>query len=54
MWVKKGRIPEKIWKEWKNGINVNLKNKAIQEVFKEEQLNFKGSYYGLFEEMAKK
>jgi hypothetical protein len=53
MWVKKGRIPEGIWKEWKNGIRVNLRNKAIKQVFDDEKLKFEASYYGFFAEMDK-
>jgi intergrase/recombinase len=51
MWVKKGRIPHKVWKSWKNGIETFLKVPSIKEVFDEERKLWKSSYYGFFDEI---
>jgi hypothetical protein len=53
MWVRKGRIPEEIWRNWKNGIEQYLKKPAIKKVYEEERSLFESSYYGFFKEMDK-
>ncbi len=53
MWVLKGRIPEHIWDSWKNGIKEHYENLAIKEVFEDEMIKWKSSYYGFFDELHK-
>jgi len=50
MWVKKGRIPMHVWKNWRTGIEVHLSKLPIRKIYEEENIE-KGSYYGFFEEM---
>jgi hypothetical protein len=51
MWVKKGRLPEDIWRSWKNGIEYHLEKESIRMIFKEERELWKSSYYGFFEDV---
>jgi hypothetical protein len=51
MWMKKGRLPEDIWRSWKNGIDLHLRKKYVRKVFAEERLLWKSSYYGFFDEI---
>jgi hypothetical protein len=50
LWYKKGRIPEEVWKAWKNGIIHYAQIPSINNVFK-EQYSQRDSYYGLFDEI---
>lgn len=49
MWVKKGRIPERIWHSWNIGMKVYMTKKPIGQVFEKERSFWKSSYYGLFD-----
>ncbi len=51
LWYKKGRIPEEVWKAWKNGIDFYAQIPSINKVFK-DQYSQRDSYYGLFDEIA--
>jgi hypothetical protein len=53
MWVRKGRIPRKIWKSWQNGIRMHLSKDSIKKLYDEEMANWRSSYYGFFEGMKK-
>jgi hypothetical protein len=50
MWYKKGRIPNEIWDNWKNGISHYLKYQSISKVFEEEK-NSEDTYYGFISEL---
>jgi len=50
LWYKKGRIPEEVWKAWKNGIQYYTIIPSINKVFEEQSLQ-RDSYYGLFDEI---
>jgi hypothetical protein len=50
LWYKKGRIPEEVWKAWKNGIEYYAQIPSINKVFV-EQSSQRDSYYGLFDDL---
>jgi hypothetical protein len=56
LWRTKKRIPKKVWKAWKAGIELNLKIPQVKEVFLSEISTEAGrvSYYGLAEELGYK
>lgn len=51
LWYSKGRIPEKVWKAWKFGINQNLKLEQVKVIYKKEIDNSEESFYGLVKEL---
>lgn len=53
LWVQRGRIPDEVWINWRNGIIQNLENKVIYDVYEEEKGLCQYSYYGFFNEMDK-
>lgn len=55
LWYERGRIPKKVWKSWRSGILVNLKDEKIQSIYDAEMetKEAKESYYGLDKELKK-
>jgi len=55
LWFEKGRIPKKVWKAWKIGIQDNLKLPKIKTLYEEEIKRdcIRISFYGLVEELRK-
>ncbi|MDP1763816.1 MAG: hypothetical protein Q8L07_07990 [Sediminibacterium sp.] len=51
LWYSKGRIPKKVWKAWKKGINDNIKLDQVKELYKKEIENSAVSFYGLAQEL---
>lgn len=53
LWYKKRRIPNDVWKAWKNGIIENLKIPQVKSIFEREiaSKNSELSYYGLIKEL---
>lgn len=56
LWKKRGRIPQKVWDAWEEGIVSNLCLEPIKRVFEDEMsdLTRKKSYYGFSEYIEKK
>jgi hypothetical protein len=50
-WYKKGRIPEKVWNSWREGIHFYLKDETIRSHFLKEK-QYSKSYYDLFKGLS--
>lgn len=53
LWYKKKRIPDDVWTAWRNGMLYHFEKAGIKKIIIEE-MQYRDSYYGLFDEITLK